>query len=82
MDAVYAVDGSSLCAAVNSLWSQPFARAHSRFTTVADIDRKVAAAGFKYQSLILEIVRSLPFQARRGEASPPGLVGQAVSPTR
>ncbi|MBI3470934.1 MAG: DUF1592 domain-containing protein [Candidatus Solibacter usitatus] len=37
--------------------------------TVDDIDRKVAAAGYRFQSLIYEIVRSLPFQARRGEVA-------------
>ena len=36
-------------------------------TAIDDIDRKVAASGYRYQSLILEITRSLPFQSRRGE---------------
>jgi hypothetical protein len=36
--------------------------------TVDDIERKLAASGYRMQTLILEIVRSLPFQARRGEA--------------
>lgn len=36
--------------------------------TVREIDSKVAASGYKFESLIFEIVRSLPFQSRRGEA--------------
>jgi hypothetical protein len=35
--------------------------------TVDEINRKVAAAGYPFQSMIYEIVRSLPFQSRRGE---------------
>jgi mono/diheme cytochrome c family protein len=35
--------------------------------TVDEIDRKLAADGFGFQALIYEIVRSLPFQSRRGE---------------
>jgi len=35
--------------------------------TVDEIDRKLAAAGYGFQTLIYEIVRSLPFQSRRGE---------------
>jgi hypothetical protein len=35
--------------------------------TVDEIDRKLAAGGYGFQSLIFEIVRSLPFQSRRGE---------------
>lgn len=37
--------------------------------TGEDIDRKVAAAGYRFQALVFEIVRSLPFQSRRGELS-------------
>lgn len=37
--------------------------------TVDDINRKVAASGYKFQTLIFEIARSLPFQSRRGEVS-------------
>lgn len=37
--------------------------------TVDDITRKLAASGYRFQTLIYEIVRSLPFQARRGELS-------------
>jgi Protein of unknown function (DUF1585) len=44
--------------------------------TVDEIDRKLAAAGYGYQSLILEIVHSLPFQSRRGEGT------QAVAPAQ
>jgi cytochrome c553 len=36
--------------------------------TVDEINRKVAASGYKFQTLIHEIVRSLPFQSRRGES--------------
>ena len=35
--------------------------------TVEDINQKIAAAGYPFQSLVLEIVNSLPFQMRRGE---------------
>src|SRR5205807_1460372 len=35
--------------------------------TVDDINRKLAASGYGFQTLIFEIVRSLPFQSRRGE---------------
>jgi mono/diheme cytochrome c family protein len=35
--------------------------------TVQDITRKLEASEYRFQSLIHEIVRSLPFQARRGE---------------
>jgi hypothetical protein len=35
--------------------------------TVDEIDRKLAAGGYGFQTLIYEIVRSLPFQSRRGE---------------
>lgn len=35
--------------------------------TVDEIDRKLAAQGYPFQSLIFEIVGSLPFQSRRGE---------------
>jgi hypothetical protein len=38
--------------------------------TVDEIDRKLAANGYGFQSLIYEVVRSLPFQSRRGEQQP------------
>jgi Protein of unknown function (DUF1592)/Protein of unknown function (DUF1588)/Protein of unknown function (DUF1587)/Protein of unknown function (DUF1585)/Protein of unknown function (DUF1595) len=38
--------------------------------TVDEIDRKLAAEGYGFQALIYEIVRSLPFQSRRGETQP------------
>ena len=38
--------------------------------TVDGIDSKLAAGGYGFQSLIYEIVRSLPFQSRRGEQQP------------
>jgi hypothetical protein len=37
--------------------------------TVDEINRKLAAAGYHFQGLIHEIVRSVPFQLRRGEVS-------------
>jgi hypothetical protein len=37
--------------------------------TIDEIDRKLAAAGYPFQSLVYEIVHSLPFQSRRGEYS-------------
>lgn len=36
--------------------------------TVNDIQRKLAANNYRFQTLIYEIVQSLPFQSRRGEA--------------
>ena len=38
--------------------------------TVDEIDRKLAASGYGFQSLIYEVVHSLPFQSRRGEQQP------------
>jgi len=35
--------------------------------TVDEMERKLAAAGNRFQSLIHEVARSLPFQSRRGE---------------
>ena len=35
--------------------------------TVNEISRKLAASGYQFQALIHEVVRSLPFQSRRGE---------------
>jgi Protein of unknown function (DUF1585)/Protein of unknown function (DUF1588) len=37
--------------------------------TVDEINRKLAASGYPFQALIHEIVRSVPFQLRRGEVS-------------
>ena len=37
--------------------------------TVEEIDRKLDAAGYPFQTMVYEIARSLPFQSRRGEAS-------------
>jgi hypothetical protein len=36
--------------------------------TVEEINRKLAASGYQFQTLIYEIAHSLPFQSRRGEA--------------
>jgi len=36
--------------------------------TTDEIGRKLSASGYQFQTLISEIVQSLPFQARRGEA--------------
>jgi len=41
--------------------------------TVDEIQRRVAASGYKFQSMIFEVVNSLPFQSRRGEAVAPSL---------
>ena len=38
--------------------------------TVRDIATRVAASGYGFQTLVREVVRSLPFQSRRGEAVP------------
>ncbi|MGH9629720.1 MAG: DUF1592 domain-containing protein, partial [Bryobacteraceae bacterium] len=46
--------------------------------TVNDINRSLAASGYRFQALIHEIVRSLPFQSRRGEAPEP----ESVAKTR
>jgi hypothetical protein len=35
--------------------------------TVQTIDDKLAASGYGFQTLVTEIVHSLPFQKRRGE---------------
>lgn len=37
--------------------------------TVDEIDRKLAAEDYPFQSFIYEVVRSLPFQSRRGEVA-------------
>ena len=36
--------------------------------TVDAISRNLAASGYPFQTMIYEIVHSLPFQSRRGEA--------------
>jgi hypothetical protein len=36
---------------------------------LTDIQRKLEASGYRFQTLIHEVVQSLPFQARRGELS-------------
>jgi hypothetical protein len=43
---------------------QPFDR-----KTVDGIVKKVAASDYRFQGLLFEVVRSLPFQSRRGEAT-------------
>jgi hypothetical protein len=45
--------------------------------TIDDIGRKLSASGYQFQTLISEIVQSLPFQSRRGEAL---LTKEAVKP--
>jgi len=37
--------------------------------TVDEIQRKLAATGYRFETLVLETARSLPFQSRRGEVS-------------
>jgi hypothetical protein len=36
-------------------------------TTVTGITKKLEASGYGFQTLVQEVVRSLPFQSRRGE---------------
>ena len=38
---------------------------------VNGITKRVAASGYGFQTLVREVVRSLPFQSRRAEAVPP-----------
>jgi hypothetical protein len=45
--------------------------------TIDDVGRKLLASGYQFQTLISEIVQSLPFQSRRGEAL---LTKEAVRP--
>ena len=45
--------------------------------TIDDIGRRLSASGYQFQTLISEIVQSLPFQSRRGEAL---LTKEAVKP--
>jgi hypothetical protein len=35
--------------------------------TVTGITRKLAESGYQFQTLVYEVVKSLPFQSRRGE---------------
>jgi hypothetical protein len=35
--------------------------------TIDQINKDLAADGYKFQTLIYDVVRSLPFQSRRGE---------------
>jgi hypothetical protein len=44
--------------------------------TVSGITRKLEASGYRFQGIIQEVVRSLPFQMRRGEAA----VGDSAKP--
>jgi hypothetical protein len=44
--------------------------------SLAQIDKALAADDYKFQTLIFEVVRSLPFQSRRGEST----VSQNVKP--
>jgi hypothetical protein len=43
-------------------------------TTVQDISSRVEASGYGFQTLVMEVVHSLPFQSRRGEGVPQTLV--------
>ena len=45
--------------------------------TVDEMSRRLSASGYQFQTLITEIVQSLPFQSRRGEAL---LTKEAVRP--
>ena len=42
--------------------------------TVREITKRLAASDYGFQTLVLEVVRSLPFQSRRGEGAPVGVV--------
>ena len=46
--------------------------------TVDEIVRRLSASGYQFQTLISEIVQSLPFQSRRGEAQ---LTKETATPT-
>ena len=49
--------------------------------TLGQIDRALAADGYRFQSLVYEIVRSLPFQSRRAETlSGPTVTASAATP--
>ena len=50
--------------------------------TVDEINRKLAANGYPFQSLVFEIVRSLPFQSRRGELTTQKLAKAEKEPKR
>jgi len=43
---------------------------------IDQICKELAKNHYKFSTLILEIVKSTPFQMRRGESAPPGLVAQ------
>ena len=43
---------------------------------LAEITGKLEASGYPFQSLVYEVVRSLPFQMRRGESAPPSEVAR------
>ena len=44
---------------------------------VDEINRKLAAQGYPFQNVIYEVVRSFPFQSRRGEAVTAQNIAQA-----
>jgi hypothetical protein len=50
--------------------------------TVSRITRKVAPSGYPMQALVREIVRSAPFQLRRGEGPAPGKPGTSKEVAR
>ena len=50
--------------------------------TVDDINRTLAADGYPFQSMVYEIVRSLPFQSRRGELTTLKIAKLEKEPTK
>lgn len=64
------LDGFTRCL-VEKMLTYALGRGLERYDkrTVAAIEKKVAEQGHAFQSLVFEVVRSLPFQSRRGELS-------------
>ena len=46
--------------------------------TVSEITKRLAASGYGFQTLVREVVRSLPFQSRRAEAVKPDVAADAA----
>jgi hypothetical protein len=47
--------------------------------TVKTITKRLAAEGYGFRTLVMEVVKSLPFQSRRGEAVAPPKTLQTAS---
>jgi hypothetical protein len=50
--------------------------------TIDEINRKLQSDGYHFQTLIYEVVRSLPFQSRRGELVTTQAVPQRTTPQK